>query len=228
MVDSYSKWLGVEILSHCDTKNTTLCLSKWFSQYGTLVQLISENGTQFTSQEFKNFIKTLDIKHIRTAAYHQSSNGQAERYVQTVKNGLESNYSNNKTLKERLFDFLTSYRSTPHTVTNQMPVEMFIGRNMRTRIDLIKPYLTLGVNSNPHKNNLTLSTLSPNDHVIVRRYGSKQKWQHGKIVERISCKMYKVLINGKIEEKHIDQIKKKSKQLKTVIPRMTFGIILFH
>ena len=30
MVDSYSKWLDVEILSHCDTTNTTLCLSKWF------------------------------------------------------------------------------------------------------------------------------------------------------------------------------------------------------
>ena len=40
-----------------------------------------------------------------------------------------------------------------------------------------------------------------------------------KIVEIISCKMYKVLINGKIEEKHIDQIKK-AKRLKTVIPRM--------
>ena len=133
----------------------------------------------------------LDIKHIRTAAYHQSSNGQAERYVQTVKNSLESNYCNNKTFKERLFDFLTSYRSTPHTVTNQMPAEMFIGRNIRTRFDLIKPYLILGVNSNPHKNNLTLCTLSPNNHVIVRRYGSKQKWQHGKIVE-----------------KHMDQIKK--------------------
>ena len=50
------------------------------------------------SLRHKNF-KTLGIKHIRTAAYHQSSNGQAERYVQTVKNGLESNYCNNKTLK---------------------------------------------------------------------------------------------------------------------------------
>ena len=28
--------------------------------------------------------------------------------VQTVKNGLESNYCNSKTLKERLIDFLTS------------------------------------------------------------------------------------------------------------------------
>ena len=173
MVDSYSKWLDVEIVSHCDTKNTTLCLSKWFSQYGIPGQLISDNGTQCTSQEFENFIKTSGIKRIRSAAYHQSSNGLAERYVQTVKNGLESNYCNNKILKERLIDFLTSYRSTHHTITNRTLAEMFIGRNIRTRIDLIELHLTSGVNSNPHKNNLTLRTLSPNDHVIARRYGSK-------------------------------------------------------
>ena len=44
----------------------------------------SDNGTQFTSQEFENFIKTLGIKQIWTAANHQSSNGKAERHVQTV------------------------------------------------------------------------------------------------------------------------------------------------
>ena len=76
--------------------------------------------------------------------------------------------------------FLTSHRSTPHIVINQTPAEMFIGRNIRTRIDLIKPHLTSGVNSNPHKNNLALRTLSQNDHVIVRRYGSNEKWPHGK------------------------------------------------
>ena len=85
---------------------------------------------------------------------------------------------------------------------------MFIDRNIRTRIALIKPHLALEVNSNPHKNNLALLTLSPIDHVIVRRYLSKQKWCHGKIVERMSCTMCKVLINEKIDDKHIDQIKK--------------------
>ena len=50
--------------------------------------MISDNETQFKSQEFKNFIKMLSIKYIRTAAYHQSSNGHEERYVQTVNNGF--------------------------------------------------------------------------------------------------------------------------------------------
>ena len=30
---------------HCDTKNTTFCLNKWFTQYDVPVQLISDNGT---------------------------------------------------------------------------------------------------------------------------------------------------------------------------------------
>ena len=104
---------------------------------------------------------------------------------------------------------------------------MFIGKTIRTRTDLIKLHHALEVSFKPHENNLALSSLSPNDRVIVTRYGSKQKWQHGKIVERIRCKMYKVLVNQKIEDIYRAN-KKKAKQLKTVIPRMIFGTILFH
>ena len=59
MVDSYSKWLDVEIIKTCDSKNTITCLSKWFSQYGLPIQLVSDNGLQFTSHDFKNFIKII-------------------------------------------------------------------------------------------------------------------------------------------------------------------------
>ena len=94
---------------------------------------------------------------------------------------------------ERLVDSLASYRSTPHTITNQTPAGMFIGRNIRTRIDLIKPHDKLEVNPNRHENNLALGTLFLNDHVIVTRNGSKQNYQHGKSAERISCKMDMVI-----------------------------------
>ena len=208
MVDSYSKWLDVEIIKTCDSKNTITCLSKWFSQYGLPIQLVSDNGPQFTSHDFRNFINLIGVKHIRTAAYHQSSNGQAERYVQTVKKGLESNSGNHNPLKETLVSFLATYRATPHTVTKRTPSEMFIGRNIGTRIDLIKPYQTLEVKSDLHKNNYKLRRFSPNDTVIVRKYGTKHKWEQGKILEKLSCKMYKVLIRRQIEIKHVVQIKK--------------------
>ena len=49
LLNSYSKWLDFEIVRHCDTKNTILCLSKWFSQYGIPAELISDNGTQYSN-----------------------------------------------------------------------------------------------------------------------------------------------------------------------------------
>ena len=85
---------------------------------------------------------------------------------------------------------------------------MFVGRNIRTRIDLIKPPETLGGKSVLHKNNYKLRKFSPNDIVIVRKYGTKHKWEQGKTLEKLSCKMYKVLIRRQIQIKYIDQIKK--------------------
>ena len=70
MVGSFSKWLNVEIVRHCDTKSTILGLSKCFTQFGIPVRFISDNGIKFLSQELENVIETFGIKHIQTAAYH--------------------------------------------------------------------------------------------------------------------------------------------------------------
>ena len=53
--------------------------------------MITDNGKQFTSDDFGRFCKSNGINHILTAPYHQSSNGQAERFVQTIKRGLKLN-----------------------------------------------------------------------------------------------------------------------------------------
>ena len=51
-------------------------------------KLVSGIGSVFTSQEFTDFIKSNGIDHIKTAPYHPSSNGLAERAVQVLKKGL--------------------------------------------------------------------------------------------------------------------------------------------
>ena len=90
---------------------------------------------------------------MRTAAYHQSSNGQAERNVQTVKNGLLSNSKCYVDLNHRLDSFLMAYRSTPHTVTGETPSERFLGRTIMTKLDLIKPKSKIEVIAKVLKNN---------------------------------------------------------------------------
>ena len=77
MVDSYSKGCEVQIMSSTDSKCTINTSRAWFSRY----------GPQFTSKEFCYFSQGNGIRHIFSPPYHQSSNGQAERFVQIIKRG---------------------------------------------------------------------------------------------------------------------------------------------
>ena len=90
LVDAHSKWPEVVTMSGTTSQSTIEVLRSLFSRYGLPEQIVSDNGTQFTSDEFAQFIEWNRIKHIRSAPYHPSSNGLAERFVQTLKGAIKA------------------------------------------------------------------------------------------------------------------------------------------
>jgi len=48
-------------------------------------RIISDNGPQFISKDFKEFIKISGMTHVRTSPYYPQSNGKIERYHKTIK-----------------------------------------------------------------------------------------------------------------------------------------------
>lgn len=48
-------------------------------------RIISDNGPQFISKEFKSFIKFHGLKHVRTSVYHPQSNGKIEAFHGNIK-----------------------------------------------------------------------------------------------------------------------------------------------
>ena len=81
VVDAHLKWPEVIAISSTTSQSTVDVLCSPFSRYCLPEQTVSENGTQFTSDKFTQFMKLNGIKHICSAPYHPASTGLAERFV---------------------------------------------------------------------------------------------------------------------------------------------------
>lgn len=122
VVDAFSKWPEVVTLSSTPTSQTITMLRDLFaSTVPVPEQLVSDNGPQFTSEEFQIFLKRNRISHITSAPWHPATNGQAERFVQSLKQALRDVQNNNIALHEKLSHFLFAYRNATHATTNQAP-----------------------------------------------------------------------------------------------------------
>ena len=156
LIDAHSKWLKVHIVNSLSSKVTIQKLQQIFATHGLPEQLVSDNGTAFTSHEFQLFMKQCGIHHIRTSPYHPSSNGIAERAVQTFKSALKKLEGN---IQDRLTQFLARYCITPHCSTEMSPAELLMGRKLRTTLDLIHPDLSCKVTSKHYSNTESKKTL---------------------------------------------------------------------
>lgn len=142
IVDAHSKWPEMYEMSSTSTDSTIAILRHVFAAYGLPQQLVSDNGPQFASSEFAQFLKANGVKHIRCAPYHPSSNGLAERFVKTFKQAMKTGEHHGTPLKHRLANFLLSYQTTPHATTKHSKFivsSLFLNCEIQTRLDLLKP-----------------------------------------------------------------------------------------
>ena len=99
---------------------------------------MTDNGSQFRSVEFLEFMKGNGVKHQLAPPYHPLSNGQAERAVQIFKRSMEAR-PKGRTIRHQISILLLQYRSTPNTSTGKTPSELLMKRVLRTRLSFVKP-----------------------------------------------------------------------------------------
>ena len=115
---------GNRNLKSATAQNTIEHLSMIFARFGLSKVLVSDNGTCFTSSGFLALTSRNGIKHLRIAPYYHSSNGQAERAVQTFKPGMKKQSAG--TLQPKLSRFLFHYRLMSHATTGVSPAELLL------------------------------------------------------------------------------------------------------
>ncbi|KFD46515.1 hypothetical protein M513_12600, partial [Trichuris suis] len=213
LVDSLSKWPEVVIMRDTTASRTVSEMRRIFATHGIPEVLVTDNGPQFVSEEFSSFCIQQGVNHVTTAPYMPHSNGQAERFVDTLKRALAKSRNDKGTTLEKLNNFLMTYRTTPHPSTGRTPSEILMKRQIRTTLDLMFPTGTEGLERTRQKmmcsNNKEPRTFAVGEKVLVRDYVARTKpWTQGVINKKKGDVVYLVEVNGKIWKRHANQIRR--------------------
>lgn len=243
VVDDFSGFVECAYLKDISSAAVISKIKEIFARFGPPQLLITDNGRQFVSEEFKSFCKKWDFRHT-TSPYHAQSNGLAERAVQTVKQLFKKCAQDNTDPYLALLNF----RNTARDTQLASPAERLFSRKLRSNLpvaqELLKPKLQKDVNSQlkakrekaatySNRGRKRLPELEDGEAVWVRY---QNKWNPGRIchkdVER--PRAYWVCVNGKnylknryhLKSRSIalpDQFDENEQELKAAVPGADVG-----
>ena len=145
-VDYYSRYFEVDILHSTTSKVIISRLRTQFARHGIPHSLRTDNGPQFVSDEFRQFLSEMGIQHRRNTPLWPRANGEVERQNRTLLKTLKIAHAEQKNWNIELQRFLLAYRTTPHTTTGESPSKLLFGRDIRSKL----PDLAL-FNENPNQ-----------------------------------------------------------------------------
>ncbi|KAK3749146.1 hypothetical protein QZH41_009832, partial [Actinostola sp. cb2023] len=221
VVDAHSKWPEViGPMSTTTAESTTNALRSIFSRFGLPEQIVSDNGPPSQSSEYELFLKMNGIQRVLTSPYHQSSNGQAERFVQTFKNFMKAASAAPGNLHRKIHDFLLTYRSSPNATTGVTPAKLLFGREVKTRLSLVLPNLASDVQSKQtkmkeyHDVHAKYREFTPGQNNTGK--GSSFNPSTATVTERRAPYSYSVeLPDGRVWNRHVDHLLKGATQTAT-------------
>ena len=201
VVDYFSWFPVVRKLQSLHSMSVIKHLKEIFTEIGVPRCIVSDGGTQFTAQEFQDFIRRWDIQHRNTPPTNAQSNGQAEWFVQTIKNSLTKAMEGG----EDLHLAILSYIRTPLNHSLPSPAELLNSRKFRCLLphrikqqNHIQQYRNM-MECQKHeqvkcynKSAKDLPSLKTGNAVYVQLVPHMRKWIPGVIIERVSARSYKV------------------------------------
>lgn len=212
VVDAHSKWIEAVRVQNATAAATITAMRRMFATHGIPETIVSDNGTQFVSEEFTQFLTSNNIEHVQTAPKHPASNGLAERAVQTIKNGVKKITEGSLELK--LQKVLMRYRITPQATTGKCPSELLYRRRIRSRLDQVRPNIARKVKiqqsgMTDRKNTRAKSrNFYVQDPVLAKNFAPGPTWLKGVVTEILNPAMCEVdLEDGRKIRRHNDQLR---------------------
>jgi transposase InsO family protein len=130
ITDYFTKWIEVVPLANTTAlAKAKVLMDRIILYHGPPRTLVTERGSNFTSQFFTSLCKTLQIIYLKTTAYHPQSNGRTERFNRTMaemlRKYLEQGFSK---WEDALGPIAFAYRNSVHSSTNETPNRTVLAR----------------------------------------------------------------------------------------------------
>ena len=163
-----------------------------FAKLGVPNVIVSDGGPQYTSAEFKDFMKHWQIEHIVSSPRNSQSNGMAEHCVQTMKASLI------KTIEEGedVYLALLTNKTTPLNHRLPSPAELLNSRKYKTLIptrivptrlqESYRQIMDKGKQVEAqlyNKNTRVLPRLQQSQRVVVQLNPDKNIWTPAEIIQ---------------------------------------------
>lgn len=131
IIDCFSRYVFTKPMRSATALKIVMFLEEEvFMQNGIPETIISDNGPQFISTEFKDMCTEFGIRHHKTPNYHPQAN-QVEATNKTIKTSLQVQLEGLKSHTEweqYLTQIVRDMNITPHTSTNVSPYFLQYGR----------------------------------------------------------------------------------------------------
>jgi transposase InsO family protein len=103
VVDKFTKWVEAAPVTTQDSTAAINFIKSIVFCFGVPYSIITDNGTNFTSKEFKNYCEGLGIKLKFASVAHPKTNGQVEKANGLICSGIKKEaISTSRESQERL------------------------------------------------------------------------------------------------------------------------------
>lgn len=209
-VDYYSNWFEVDRMDKTTSVVVIKKLKRHCVTFGIPNVIISDNGPQFTSEEFERFTREWDIEHRTSSPGHQQANGRAEAAVKVAKRIIKKAEDSH----QDVYLALLEYRNVPSQDAGTSPAQRMLGRMTRSTVpvkpDLLKPQESAEVKRNRMLRDMRkkwyydqhakdLEVLEEGQVVRMRPLvQGSEKWRKGLVTRRLDERSYEVEHDGRL------------------------------
>ena len=143
LMDYATRYPEAVPLPGIEAERVAEALFNMFTRLGFPSEILTDLGSQFTSEVMKEVSRLLSMRMLNTTAYHPMCNGLVEKFNGTLKNMLKKVCAENPRDWDRYIPaLLFAYREAPQESLGFSPFELLYDRTVRGPMAILKDFWT--------------------------------------------------------------------------------------